>query len=153
MTGSSYKEDGLTIPRLAQAGQPCRRLCTDGGGVGMGHGDLRTFSSEFFKMPNSNLEYWYEHANFNQIDDTAIALFKIAEAIEKLADSIAKQDQDSKAVFKKELTSVSDKMDQLHQVVETAILKQDIELMKEQLGQIQGTLLALNRLIQKKESP
>lgn len=37
MTGSSYKEDGLTIPRPAKRDSPAARCVHAGGGVGMGH--------------------------------------------------------------------------------------------------------------------
>ncbi len=100
----------------------------------------------------SDLKHWYND-NYDESKNTAMALFNIAEAIEKLANSITKQDQDSKTAFKKELANISDKTDQLYKIVETAIAKQDIETIKEQLGQIYGRLTALNQLILKKESP
>ena len=71
------------------------------------------------------MPYDYDGYNYNAAENTARALFNIAEAIEKLADNIGKQGQGSQTVLIKELTNISNKTDQLYQIVETSIAKQE----------------------------
>lgn len=95
-------------------------------------------------------------ASYNDYDDRltdegniAIALLSIAEALNKLADNVAKPKPDPQVMFKEELSAISTKVNALHEVVKVTYSAQDIEQIKVQLSQI---LLSLNKLLLKKES-